>query len=70
MDPLRVGLCGLGTVAQGVNSSPVQRGQALSFSAGGFNLPQGMANTAWAFATAGHPAPELFSALAGEAQGR
>ena len=33
-------------------------------------VPQGLANTAWAFATAGHKAPALFEAIAQQAQGR
>jgi len=32
--------------------------------------PQGMTNTAWAFATAGHVAPALFDAIGKEAAGR
>ena len=36
---------------------------------GEFN-PQGLANTAWAYATAGHAAPALLEAIAAEAAGR
>ena len=36
---------------------------------GEFN-PQGLANTAWAYATAGHAAPALLDAIAAEAAGR
>ena len=33
-------------------------------------VPQGLANTAWAYATAGHPAPTLFKAIAAAAPSR
>ena len=33
-------------------------------------VPQALSNTAWAFATAGHKAPDLFEAIAQQAQGR